>query len=165
MAFSKTAGIMRRAREIPPGMTESPTGWKISYFLGMSTSCSQARPPPTQMVQTTSVAPSRASRRSVLADTFKGFSADSAYGRTTFSAQIWRTGASCAHPSFRCKHPRGRSVGGDDEPLHRVKVRPLKPSQLYRAERRVCAFRWRLTALIREQAASSGIYYSPFSEG
>ena len=77
VAIATMGGIMRMARDTPPGATESPTGWLIPNWRGTKTSCSQALRLPTPMVQMTIVAPSRTSRRSTAAVIFAGRSAAS----------------------------------------------------------------------------------------
>ena len=65
--MSTMAGIIRSAREAPPGITVSPTGWYTPYLRGITTSLSHDPRPPTAIVQMTTVAPLKAFLRSVCA--------------------------------------------------------------------------------------------------
>ena len=62
-------GMLRRARLMPPGPTESPTVWVMPCAAGTSRSTAMERKPPVEMHTMTKSAPSSAARRSVVVAT------------------------------------------------------------------------------------------------
>ena len=70
--MSSMTGMVRRARKMPDGPRVSPILMSTPYFFGISMSVRQTWTPPARMVQTTPSAPSRASARSVVAQTLAG---------------------------------------------------------------------------------------------
>ena len=93
-------GMLRSARLIPPGPTESPTVCVIPWAAGTSRSTAMERKPPVEMQTMTKSAPSRAVRRSVVLATVA--LAPMASFSWWASASILGRGAGSMSSSTRC---------------------------------------------------------------
>ena len=71
--ISSIVGMVRNALKTPLGPLVSPTLMSIPYFSGIKMPCCHTLEEPQRMVTTTASAPSRTSRRSVVAVTVAGY--------------------------------------------------------------------------------------------